>query len=135
MSDHLSRNNNRHHIPVACQFRSSLIVPAAEDISPAADPAGKLVDPVQGHLTNLTCPSSPFFFNTLYDPYRAGADFVRGYPFSLREGTATVVSHGLWLNRMGACRHGCPACMHVCMHMHAHMCECMDAWQHGGMGV
>jgi len=27
-----------------------------------------------------------------------GADFVRGYPFSLREGVPTAVSHGLWLN-------------------------------------
>jgi len=34
----------------------------------------------------------------LYDPYREGADFVRGYPFSLREGAPTAVSHGLWLN-------------------------------------
>lgn len=36
--------------------------------------------------------------NTLYDPYRDGADFVRGYPFSLREGVPTAVSHGLWLS-------------------------------------
>ncbi len=28
----------------------------------------------------------------------AGTDFVRGYPFSLREGVPTAVSHGLWLN-------------------------------------
>jgi Reversibly glycosylated polypeptide len=34
----------------------------------------------------------------LYDPYRDGADFVRGYPFSLRDGVPTAVSHGLWLN-------------------------------------
>ncbi|KAG4111038.1 hypothetical protein ERO13_D13G083700v2 [Gossypium hirsutum] len=27
-----------------------------------------------------------------------GADFVRGYSFSLREGAPTAVSHGLWLN-------------------------------------
>ncbi|KAK4393210.1 putative UDP-arabinopyranose mutase 1 [Sesamum angolense] len=27
-----------------------------------------------------------------------GSDFVRGYPFSLREGVPTAVSHGLWLN-------------------------------------
>ncbi|KAH1200160.1 UDP-arabinopyranose mutase 1 [Glycine max] len=40
----------------------------------------------------------PFFFNTLYEPFREGADFVRGYPFSLREGVPTAVSHGLWLN-------------------------------------
>ncbi len=56
---------------------------------------------MQQHLTNLTTPATPFFFNTLYDPYREGADFVRGYPFSLREGAATAVSHGLWLNRPG----------------------------------
>lgn len=40
----------------------------------------------------------PTFFNTLYDPYRNGSDFVRGYPFSLREGVPTALSHGLWLN-------------------------------------
>jgi hypothetical protein len=46
----------------------------------------------------LISPSTPFFFNTLYDPYREGADFVRGYPFTLREGVPTAISHGLWLN-------------------------------------
>ncbi|TQD83302.1 hypothetical protein C1H46_031159 [Malus baccata] len=30
--------------------------------------------------------------------HKDGADFVRGYPFSLREGVPTAVSHGLWLN-------------------------------------
>ncbi|KVH98115.1 Reversibly glycosylated polypeptide family [Cynara cardunculus var. scolymus] len=50
------------------------------------------------HIHNLLTPSTPFFFNTLYDPYREGADFVRGYPFSLREGATTAISHGLWLN-------------------------------------
>jgi len=74
---------------------------AAEDLAPATDPSGKMVDPVAGHLANLTSPAAPLFFNTLYDPYRAGADFVRGYPFSMREGKQTAVSHGLWLNRMG----------------------------------
>jgi hypothetical protein len=39
----------------------------------------------------------PFFFNTVYDPYRGGSDFVRGFPYSLRAGVATAVSHGLWL--------------------------------------
>ncbi|KAF2307374.1 hypothetical protein GH714_026703 [Hevea brasiliensis] len=42
--------------------------------------------------------SHPFFFNTLYDPYREGADFVRGYPFSLRNGVMCALSCGLWLN-------------------------------------
>lgn len=53
---------------------------------------------MQQHIRNLLTPSTPYFFNTLYDPYREGADFVRGYPFSLREGVTTAVSHGLWLN-------------------------------------
>ena len=30
--------------------------------------------------------------------YREGSDFVRGYPYSLRQGVATAVSHGLWLH-------------------------------------
>ncbi|KAG5223097.1 UDP-arabinopyranose mutase [Salix suchowensis] len=53
---------------------------------------------LEQHIKNILSPSTPFFFNTLYDPYRGGADFVRGYPFSLREGVPTAVSHGLWLN-------------------------------------
>ncbi|GAX85093.1 hypothetical protein CEUSTIGMA_g12513.t1 [Chlamydomonas eustigma] len=65
----------------------------------ASDPSGKEIDALAEHLVNLTSPATPFFFNTLYDPYRPGTDFVRGYPFSLREGVATAVSHGLWLNR------------------------------------
>jgi reversibly glycosylated polypeptide/UDP-arabinopyranose mutase len=64
----------------------------------AKDPTGKEIDALQQHIKNLLTPSTPFFFNTLYDPYREGADFVRGYPFSLREGVPTAVSHGLWLN-------------------------------------
>ncbi|MCO5597073.1 hypothetical protein L7F22_051147 [Adiantum nelumboides] len=69
------------------------------DCSPAIDPlTGALIDPIASHLQNLKQHSTPFFFNTLYDPYRKGTDFVRGYPFSLREGVASAVSHGLWLN-------------------------------------
>ncbi|RZR90906.1 hypothetical protein BHM03_00018912 [Ensete ventricosum] len=62
------------------------------------NPSGKEINAVEQHISNLLTPSTPYFFNTLYDPYREGTDFVRGYPFSLREGTPTVVSHGLWLN-------------------------------------
>ncbi|CAI5976079.1 unnamed protein product [Closterium sp. NIES-65] len=61
-------------------------------------PMGKDINALQQHIKNLLSPSTPYFFNTLYDPYREGADFVRGYPFSLREGVSTAVSHGLWLN-------------------------------------
>ncbi|KAK4362615.1 hypothetical protein RND71_017856 [Anisodus tanguticus] len=64
----------------------------------AKDPSGRDMDTVAQHLENLTKPSTPYFFNTLYDPYREGADFVPGYPFSFREGVPTAVSHGLWLN-------------------------------------
>jgi len=60
--------------------------------------AGPGIDALAQHLTNLRTPSTPYFFNTLYDPYRDGADFVRGYPFSLRSGQPTAVSHGLWLD-------------------------------------
>ena len=62
------------------------------------DPSGKEINALAQHLQNLLTPSTPFIFNTLYDPYRDGDDFVRGYPSSLREGVPTAVSHGLWLN-------------------------------------
>lgn len=65
---------------------------------PAVDPEGYVVNPVVGHLVNLKTPAAPFFFNTLYDPFREGADFVRGYPFSLREGVPTAISQGSWLS-------------------------------------
>ncbi|XP_075660478.1 putative UDP-arabinopyranose mutase 1 [Castanea sativa] len=64
----------------------------------AKDPSGKEINALAQHIQNLLTPSTPLFFNTLYDPYRDGADFVRGYPFSLREGVSTAISHGLWLN-------------------------------------
>uniref|UniRef100_A0A6N2L1V8 UDP-arabinopyranose mutase n=1 Tax=Salix viminalis TaxID=40686 RepID=A0A6N2L1V8_SALVM len=67
-------------------------------IDVAKDPSGKAINALEQHIKNILSPSTPFFFNTLYDPYRDGADFVRGYPFSLREGAPTAVSHGLWLN-------------------------------------
>ncbi|CAM0882567.1 unnamed protein product [Alopecurus aequalis] len=69
-----------------------------DDCFVAKDPSGKDIDALSKHIQNLLCPSTPLFFNTLYDPYADGADFVRGYPFSLREGKPTAVSHGLWLN-------------------------------------
>nr|GMD80359.1 alpha-1,4-glucan-protein synthase [UDP-forming] 2 [Ipomoea batatas] len=69
-----------------------------DDCFVAKDPSGKEINALEQHIKNLLTPSTPHFFNTLYDPYREGADFVRGYPFSLREGSPTAVSHGLWLN-------------------------------------
>eukprot|EP00210_Caulerpa_lentillifera_P005620 g5373.t1 len=69
-----------------------------DDCLIALDPNGLRTNPIETHLNNLTTPATPFYFNTLYDPFRSGSDFVRGYPFSLRTGVPTVVSHGLWLN-------------------------------------
>ena len=69
-----------------------------DDCFVAEDPQGNKINALEQHLRNISTPSTPFFFNTLYDPFAQGSDFVRGYPFSLREGVETVVSHGLWLN-------------------------------------
>jgi reversibly glycosylated polypeptide/UDP-arabinopyranose mutase len=55
-------------------------------------------NPLFEHLRNLQTNSTPKFFNTLYDPYATGADFVRGFPYSLRQGVPTAISHGLWLH-------------------------------------
>ncbi|KAI8539468.1 hypothetical protein RHMOL_Rhmol09G0185500 [Rhododendron molle] len=78
--------------------RKKYIISVDDDCSPARDNNGDLVDIVAQHITNLSSPATPFFFNTLYDPYRKGADFVRGYPFSLRNGVPCTLSCGLWLN-------------------------------------
>lgn len=65
-----------------------------DDCFVAKDPSGADINALEQHIRNLLTPSTPLFFNTLYDPYAAGADFVRGYPFSLREGCPTAISHG-----------------------------------------
>ncbi|KAK7295164.1 hypothetical protein RJT34_18069 [Clitoria ternatea] len=78
--------------------RKKYVVCIDDDCVPAKDSAGNLIDAVAQHIVNLTTPATPFFFNTLYDPYRKGADFVRGYPFSLRSGVDCALSCGLWLN-------------------------------------
>ncbi|KAL1218811.1 putative UDP-arabinopyranose mutase 4 [Cardamine amara subsp. amara] len=69
-----------------------------DDCFVAKDPSGKEINVIAQHIKNLETPSTPYYFNTLYDPFRDGTDFVRGYPFSLREGVPTAISHGLWLN-------------------------------------
>ncbi len=64
-----------------------------DDCLPAKDPEGNRMNPIRKHRENLESPAHPEFFNTLYDQ-----EFVRGYPFSRREGVATAISHGLWLH-------------------------------------
>ncbi|KDP23306.1 hypothetical protein JCGZ_23139 [Jatropha curcas] len=78
--------------------RKKYIISVDDDCFPAKDEKDFLVNAVDQHIMNLTAPATPYFFNTLYDPYREGADFVRGYPFSLRNGVACALSCGLWLN-------------------------------------
>jgi len=68
-----------------------------DDCRPALNEDGYFVNPIYHHLRNLLAPSNPHFFNTLYDPYNEDSDFVRGYPYSLRAGVPTAVSHGLWM--------------------------------------
>lgn len=78
--------------------RKKYVISIDQDSLPAKDPSGLVTDAVAQHITNLATPATPFFFNTLYDPFRPGADFVRGYPFSMRCGVPCVLSCGLWLN-------------------------------------
>ncbi|XVF30389.1 hypothetical protein REPUB_Repub16aG0053000 [Reevesia pubescens] len=78
--------------------RKKYIISVDDDCLPARDNKGFLVDAVAQHITNLATPATPFFFNTLYDPFSEGVDFVRGYPFSLRSGVKCALSCGLWLN-------------------------------------
>ena len=69
-----------------------------DDCYPATDAHGNPVNAIMEHALNLLTPSTPYFFNTVYDPYQSCTDFVRGYPYSLRRGVQTAVSHGLWQN-------------------------------------
>jgi reversibly glycosylated polypeptide/UDP-arabinopyranose mutase len=69
-----------------------------DDCLPAKNSTGQQINALFKHIQNLVTNSTPYFFNTLYDPYEDGSDFVRGYPFSLRQGVPTAISHGIWLN-------------------------------------
>ena len=75
-----------------------LVYTLDDDCLPATDLDGNLVDSITRHVINLLTPSTPYFFNPVYDPYRLEADFVRGYPYSLRDEIPTGISHGLWMN-------------------------------------
>ncbi len=55
------------------------------------------INALEQHIKNLLSPSTPYFFNTLYDPYREGADFVRG---------ALAIHAPGQMFAPGACSHG-----------------------------
>ncbi|GMH07653.1 hypothetical protein Nepgr_009493 [Nepenthes gracilis] len=88
----------------ACRYfgylisQKKYIISVDDDCMPAKDDKGFLIDVVSQHITNLATPATPLYFNTLYDPFRKGTDFVRGYPFSMRNGVPCALSCGLWLN-------------------------------------
>ena len=70
-----------------------------DDCFVATDPlSGERINIMKQHLRNLLTPSTPYFFNTMYDPYADDADFVACYPYGLRKGVPTALSHGMWLN-------------------------------------
>ena len=48
-----------------------------DDCFVAEDPQGNKINALEQHLRNISTPSTPFFFNTLYDPFAQGSDFVR----------------------------------------------------------
>ena len=88
-----------------------------DDCFVAKTPGGDSINALEQHIRNLLTPSTPRFFNTLYDPFADGADFVRGYPFSWRQGAPTAVSHGECL----------PFCCRFLLHpvMHVEQQTCM----------
>lgn len=50
------------------------------------------------HALNLNKASFPFYFDSpLHDPHRDDADFLRGYPYSMRRGLQTAISIG-WVD-------------------------------------
>jgi hypothetical protein len=53
-------------------------------------------------VLNLKISVTLFFFDTLHDLFREGADFVRGYPFSLWEGIPTAILQGAWTSSSAA---------------------------------
>ena len=55
----------------------------------------KTHDILKAHAHNLLSPSTPAYFSASYDPFRPGADFAKGTPYTLRSGVSTGLSHGL----------------------------------------
>lgn len=49
------------------------------------------------HIANLKTPSVIKYFSSISDPYKPGNDFTRGFPYELRNGVPTVLSHGRYV--------------------------------------
>ncbi len=105
--------------------KSPRVLFLSDGASPASNPKGEVVQILSEHGYNLDTPATPVFFNTLYDPFRPGTDFVRGYPFSWRDGVKTAVSHGLTLGQPDLdaatqVRHTTHTHTHTRAHAHTH---------------
>ena len=92
--------------PIAEPARDSFTVPSGhskEDniANSRADHISNQHGLLRKHLANLFTPSSPSYFNTYYDAFAAGADFPKGYPYPLRNGVHTGISHGLSIGDPG----------------------------------
>ncbi|TQE12928.1 hypothetical protein C1H46_001574 [Malus baccata] len=57
-------------------FKKKYIFTIDDDCFVAKEPSGKEINALSQHIRNLLTPSTPLFFNTLYDPFANGADFV-----------------------------------------------------------
>jgi hypothetical protein len=66
----------------------------SRDTLPVVDSNGTLINPLDEHVANLLSPASPYYYNINHDPYRYGAEFSAGYPYSLRDGVPTALSIG-----------------------------------------
>lgn len=75
----------------------ALACPVADDCFVAKDPGGKPINALQQHLTNLLSPSTPYFFNTLYDPYR----WVEGWGAGVGAGLVGLGWAGLGWDGIG----------------------------------
>ena len=67
--------------------RKPLVWSLDDDCYPAQGPNGGLVNAISEHVFYLLTPSTPYFFDSVYDSYRPCVDFVRGYPYIACERT------------------------------------------------
>lgn len=83
--------------PCTCPRPATLLpIPCPPLVLPMPPPPPR---PPPNAMPSCHAPSLPPRMQ--YDPYAPGSDFVRGYPFSMREGKPTAVSHGAWQEGCG----------------------------------
>jgi hypothetical protein len=63
-------------------------------VKPVFREGGDAMEMLRIHALNLLRPSIPSYYNNRMDPYNDHQDFIRGYPYSLRDGVETAISFG-----------------------------------------